>query len=43
MTDNWWMTFAQAELDIMFNKAISSTGALSDVALERQIIEKRGS
>jgi recombination protein RecA len=27
----------------MYNEGISSTGALLDVALEKQIIEKRGS
>ncbi|MDQ2867213.1 MAG: recombinase RecA [Verrucomicrobiota bacterium] len=35
--------FREAEFDIMYNEGISSTGALLDVALEKQIIEKRGS
>src|ERR1700692_4766742 len=35
--------FTEAELDIMYNEGISSTGALLDLALEKQIIEKRGS
>jgi recombination protein RecA len=35
--------FTEAEFDIMYNEGISSTGALLDVALEKQIIEKRGS
>ena len=32
-----------AELDIMPNEAISPTGELSDVTLEKQVTEKRGS
>lgn len=35
--------FAEAEFDIMYNEGISSTGSLLDVALEKGIIEKRGS
>src|SRR6201986_2044636 len=35
--------FAEAEFDIMYNEGISSSGALLDVALETQVIEKRGS
>ena len=35
--------FTEAEFDIMYNEGISSTGALLDLALEQQIIEKRGS
>jgi hypothetical protein len=31
------------EFDIMYNEEISSAGALLDVALEKQIIEKRSS
>src|SRR5437773_5045777 len=33
----------EAEFDIMYNEGISSTGALLDLALEKQIVEKRGS
>src|SRR6187431_983196 len=35
--------YTEAEFDIMYNEGISSTGALLDLALEKQIIEKRGS
>src|SRR6187401_1173344 len=35
--------FTEAEFDIMYNDDIASTGALLDLALEKQIIEKRGS
>jgi recombination protein RecA len=35
--------FTEAEFDIMYNEGISSTGALLDFALEKQVIEKRGS
>src|SRR5712671_6772135 len=35
--------FTEAEFDIMYNEGISSVGALLDVALEQQVIEKRGS
>src|SRR6202162_1284765 len=35
--------FTEAEFDIMYNEGISSIGALLDLALEKQIIEKRGS
>jgi recombination protein RecA len=35
--------FTEAEFDIMYNEGISLTGALLDLALEKGIIEKRGS
>ncbi len=35
--------FTEAEFDIMYNEGISSTGALLDLALEKNVIEKRGS
>lgn len=35
--------FTEAEFDIMYNEGISSTGALLDLALEKNIVEKRGS
>ena len=35
--------FTEAEFDIMYNEGISSAGALLDLALEKQVIEKRGS
>jgi recombination protein RecA len=35
--------FTEAEFDIMYNEGISTTGSLLDLALEKQIIEKRGS
>jgi recombination protein RecA len=35
--------FTEAEFDIMYNEGISSVGALLDLALEKGIIEKRGS
>jgi recombination protein RecA len=35
--------FTEAEFDIMYNEGISNTGALLDLALEKNIIEKRGS
>ncbi|MEY2491921.1 MAG: recombination protein RecA [Verrucomicrobiota bacterium] len=35
--------FREAEFDIMYNEGISSVGALLDLALEQQVIEKRGS
>lgn len=35
--------FTEAEFDIMYNEGISSTGSLLDLALEMNIIEKRGS
>ena len=35
--------FTEAEFDIMYNEGISSVGALLDLALEKNIIEKRGS
>ena len=35
--------FTEAEFDIMYNEGISTTGALLDLALEKKILEKRGS
>ena len=35
--------FCECEFDIMYNEGISSTGALLDLALEKGIMEKRGS
>lgn len=35
--------FTEAEFDIMYNEGISSTGSLLDLALEKNILEKRGS
>jgi recombination protein RecA len=35
--------FRECEFDIMYNEGISSTGALLDLALEKGIVEKRGS
>jgi recombination protein RecA len=35
--------FTEAEFDIMYNEGISNTGSLLDLALEKEIIEKRGS
>src|SRR5207248_9194447 len=35
--------FTEAEFDIMYNEGISSTGALLDLALRKQVVEKRGS
>src|SRR5688500_8327218 len=35
--------FTEAEFDIMYNEGISLTGSLLDLALEKAIIEKRGS
>ena len=35
--------FTEAEFDIMYNEGISVTGSLLDLALEKQIVEKRGS
>jgi recombination protein RecA len=35
--------FKEAEFDIMFNEGISSTGSLLDLALEYDIVQKRGS
>ena len=35
--------FTEAEFDIMYNEGISSTGSLLDLALEMEIIQKRGS
>ncbi|MEO8352146.1 MAG: DNA recombination/repair protein RecA, partial [Chthoniobacteraceae bacterium] len=33
----------EAEFDIMYNEGISGTGSLLDLALEKGIVEKRGS
>ncbi|MBX9743177.1 MAG: recombinase RecA [Chthoniobacterales bacterium] len=35
--------FTEAEFDIMYSEGISNTGSLLDLALEQNIIEKRGS
>lgn len=35
--------FTEAEFDIMYNEGISSTGSLLDLALEMEVIQKRGS
>ena len=35
--------FTEAEFVIMYNEGISTTGSLLDLALEKQIVEKRGS
>jgi recombination protein RecA len=35
--------FTEAEFDIMYNEGISSTGSLLDLALELEIVLKRGS
>src|ERR1051325_7356902 len=35
--------FTEAEFDIMYNEGISGTGSLLDLALEKGIVEKRGS
>jgi recombination protein RecA len=35
--------FTEAEFDIMYNEGISATGSLLDLAIEKGIIEKRGS
>ena len=35
--------FTEAEFDIMYNEGISNVGALLDLALEKNILEKRGS
>ncbi|PTX98088.1 recombinase RecA [Spartobacteria bacterium LR76] len=35
--------FAEAEFDIMYNEGISSTGSLLDLAIEKNVLEKRGS
>ncbi len=35
--------FTEAEFDIMYNEGISATGALLDLAIEKGIVEKRGS
>jgi recombination protein RecA len=35
--------FTEAEFDIMYNEGISNVGSLIDIALEKGILEKRGS
>ena len=35
--------FREAEFDIMYNEGISSVGSLLDLALEYDIVQKRGS
>jgi recombination protein RecA len=35
--------FTEAEFDIMYAEGISSTGSLLDLALEMEIVQKRGS
>jgi len=35
--------FTEAEFDIMYNEGISATGSLLDLALEKNVVEKRGS
>ena len=35
--------FREAEFDIMYNEGISCTGSLLDLAIEKGILEKRGS
>ncbi len=35
--------FAEAEFDIMYNEGISSAGSLLDLAIEKGVLEKRGS
>jgi len=35
--------FTEAEFDIMYNEGISAVGSLLDLALEKNIVEKRGS
>ena len=35
--------FTEAEFDIMYNEGISNVGALLDLAIEKNILEKRGS
>ncbi len=35
--------FMEAEFDIMYNEGISSTGSLLDLAIEKGVLEKRGS
>ena len=35
--------FTEAEFDIMYNEGISNTGSLLDLALEKNVVEKRGS
>ena len=35
--------FTECEFDIMYNEGISATGSLLDLALEKNVVEKRGS
>lgn len=35
--------FTEAEFDIMYNEGISNTGSLLDLAIEKAVLEKRGS
>ena len=35
--------FTEAEFDILYNEGISATGSLLDLALEKNVLEKRGS
>ncbi len=35
--------FTEAEFDIMYNEGISSSGSLLDLAIEKNVLEKRGS
>ena len=35
--------YTEAEFDIMYDEGISSTGSLLDLALEQEILQKRGS
>ena len=35
--------FTEAEFDIMYNEGISCTGSLLDLAIEKNVLEKRGS
>ena len=37
------LPFTEAEFDIMYNEGISNTGSLLDLALEKGVVEKRGS
>ena len=37
------LPFTEAEFDIMYNEGISNVGALLDLALEKNVLEKRGS
>ncbi len=35
--------YGEAEFDIMFNEGISAVGSLLDLAIEHEILQKRGS